>query len=204
MALEKATITPKDGDPIPVLFNPTQYSLDKGNQIAEIGIPGLGSPILQYVRGGPRSLGLDLFFDTYEARSNVCAHTDRIYKLLEITAKDHVPPVCRFAWGAFHFDCIVERVSGKFTLFLANGTPVRATLTVSLKEFIKVDVEVKNPPTESVDRTKSRTIKRGDSLSSLAAVEYGDPGMWRPIAEANGIDNPRRIAPGTVLVVPPL
>lgn len=204
MALEKAFITPEGEERIPVLFNPTQYSLEKGNQIAEIGIPGLGAPILQYVRGNTRTLTMELFFDTYEQQSDVRRHTDKIYGLLGIRSPTHVPPICTFSWGRFNFRCVLERVSGRFTLFLADGTPVRATLSVTFKEFIDVEIEVRSPPRQSTDHTKTRTVKRGDTLSGVAAAEYGDPGKWRPIAQANGIDNPRVLQPGRVLVIPPL
>lgn len=203
MALEKATITPEGGRSIPVLFNPTQYNLDRGNQIAEIGIPGLGAPILQYVRGSGSTLSMELFFDTYEQQDDVRDHTNRVYDLLKIDGPKHRPPVCTFTWGNFSYRCVVERVSGRFTLFLPNGTPVRATLNVSFREFVDVDVEVRRTPLQSSDHTKSRTANRGDTLSGIAAAEYGDPGQWRHIAEANNIDNPRTLSPG-VLVIPPL
>jgi LysM repeat protein len=207
MALEKAFITPKKpkgGEPIPVLFYPTQYSLDQGNQIAEIGIPGLSAPILQYVRGNTRTLTMELFFDTYEQQTDVRKYTDKIYGLLAIKSSTHVPPICTVSWGSLNFDCVLERVGGRFTLFLANGKPVRATLNVTFKEVVDVDVEVRSTPTQSADHTKTRAVQRGDTLSNIAAAEYGDPAKWRPIAETNGIDNPRVLAPGRVLVIPPL
>ena len=52
---------------IPVQFNPTEYTLEKGAQIAEIAIPGLDSPILQFIRGQTEKLTLELFFDTTES-----------------------------------------------------------------------------------------------------------------------------------------
>jgi hypothetical protein len=62
MALEKAIVTnTQTGEQIPVLFNPAEYSLDLGNTFAEIGIPGLRVPPIQYVRGNSRSLKLELF-----------------------------------------------------------------------------------------------------------------------------------------------
>ncbi len=182
MALEKAFITPEGEERIAVLFNPPEYGLDKGNQIAEIGIPGLGSPILQYVRGNTSALTIELFFDTYEEQ----------------------PPICTFTWGQFTFRFVVERVSGRFTLFLANGTPVRASLNLTFKEFVDVEVQVRQQPTESADHTKTHTLRPGNTLSSIAAAEYGDAARWRPIAEANNIDNPLHLEPGRVLVLPPL
>lgn len=205
MALEKAYITPKGKPKIPVLFNPTQYSVEKSNQIAEIGIPGLSAPILQYVRGNTRTLSMELFLDTYEQqKADVRTYTNQIYGLLEIDPTTHAPPVCTFTWGQFNFECVLDRVSGRFTLFRADGTPVRATLTVSFKEFVDVTVEVRKNPTQSTDHTKTRTVRRGDTLSNIAAAEFGDPAKWRPIAQANRIDNPRLLRPGQVLIIPPL
>lgn len=204
MELAKAMITPEGEGPIPVLFNPNQYSLDQANTLAEVGVPGLSAPILQYVRGNGRTLSMELFFDTYEEQGDVRGHTDLVYGLLDIRGPLHRPPVCTFTWGSFNFDCVVERVGGRFTLFLADGTPVRATLSVTLKEFVEVDVLVRNPPTESADHAKTYVVRRGDTLSSIAAAEYGDPGRWRPIAEANRIVNPRLLPPGTRLSLPAL
>jgi nucleoid-associated protein YgaU len=47
-------------------------------------------------------------------------------------------------------------------------------------------------------------VRRGDTLSSIAAEEYNDAMLWRPLAEANRINNPRVLTPGQVLVVPVL
>ncbi|WP_143589272.1 LysM peptidoglycan-binding domain-containing protein, partial [Streptomyces angustmyceticus] len=46
-----------------------------------------------------------------------------------------------------------------------------------------------------------RTVA-GDSLASLAWREYGDATRWRLIAEANEIDDPMRLRPGTELLLP--
>jgi len=47
-------------------------------------------------------------------------------------------------------------------------------------------------------------VRRGDTLNSIAARHYNDPCLWRPIATANGIHNPRRLTPGQVLRIPKL
>ncbi len=91
--------------PIPVRFNPTEYSLNKGAQIAELDIPGLDSPILQFVRGQTETLALDLFFDSTESgmdddATSVTTLTDPFYQLVKIDGKTHAPPVCFFTWGS--------------------------------------------------------------------------------------------------------
>src|ERR1700739_2019475 len=105
-----------------VPFNPNTYSLSKANQIAEAAIPGLEAPILQYVHGNTRSLSMELFCDTYEEQTNVSAYTDKVYNLLKIDPSTHAPPICRITWGQFNFRGVLDHVSGKFTLFLADGT----------------------------------------------------------------------------------
>ncbi len=218
--LVKAFITRKDKPwlVVPCLFNPKELSVEKSNHFAEINIPGLSSSVLQFVRGNNRTITLDLFFDTYEEKIDVRLFTDRITGwdagsmfsklpdmakgLMDIDSELHAPPVCLFIWGAFVFQCIIERVTKRFTMFLPEGFPVRATLNVTLKEYMDVDELVKQIDTHSSDITKRWTVKEGDSLWLIADREYGDPADWRLIAEANGIEDPRYLTPGQQLIIP--
>src|SRR4051794_29518076 len=67
--LQKATITVLDGADknkiITVLFNPTEYSFDRTNSYKATAVPGLGSPILQFVNGECDQLSMELFLDDY-------------------------------------------------------------------------------------------------------------------------------------------
>ncbi len=209
--MNKAYLQRKDtGDKIPFLFNPKEFSVEKSNQFAEVNIPGLSSPILQFVRGNARTVTMDLFFDTYEEGIDVRTYTDQITGweageekgLMDIDSDLHAPPVCILGWGDFRFECIIERVSKRFTMFLPDGKPVRATLNVTLKEYTDVAEQVRRIAAQSADLTKRRTVTQGDSLWSIAAREYGNPGDWRLIADENGIDNPRILTPGWVLIIP--
>jgi len=145
-----------------------------------------------------------LTFDTYEEGTDVTDATDQIYDLLYLDPSTHAPPICELTWGTFSFCGVLDHVSGRFTLFLADGTPVRATLSVVFNEFIDVDVLVQENPTESADHRKTRLVKSGDRIDNIAAEEYGDPAKWRAIAEANDLDDPSQLEPGYVLIVPRL
>lgn len=202
MEFQHITIAPKGQDSFQALFNPTEYSVEKGNTIAQAAIPGLEAPILQYVHGNMRTLSMELFFDTYEEATDVTDETDRIYELLNIDPSTHAPPICNLSWGAFQFRGVLDHVSGRFSLFLADGTPVRATLSVVFNEFVDVDVLVQEQPTESADHRKTRLVKAGDRIDNITAEEYGDPAKWRPIAEANELDDPTQLVPGRVIIIP--
>jgi len=54
---------------------------------------------------------------------------------------------------------------------------------------------------------KAWTVKTGDTLPEIAAKVYGDPRLWRPIADANRIHNPLQFPDknkdyGRVLFIP--
>jgi hypothetical protein len=210
MPLVKAFIKPLAGQrkdqEIEVLFNPTEYTLDKSNQFAEIGIPGLESPLVQFTRGNIKTLTMDLFFDTYTYRDgeDVRTFTNQVTDLLKIDSELHAPPVCLFHWGNLSFTCVLQQVRQRFTMFRDDGIPVRATLTVTFKEYTTVEIQVRTAKLSSPDRTKRRIVKQGDNLWLLAAKEYGDPAKWRPIADKNEIENPRFLEPGTEILIPPL
>jgi hypothetical protein len=204
MGRQLVSITPAGKPAFNVLFNPTNYSISKANQIAEAAIPGLNAPILQYVHGNVRTLDMELFVDTYEEGTAVTTATNNIYNLLLIDPATHAPPICEIAWGTFIFQGVLDHVNGKFTLFLSDGTPVRATLTVTFKEYIDVDQLVRVQPTQSADHRKMRVVKSGDRIDNIAGEEYGDPDSWRAIAEANDLNDPFDLEPGHILIVPAL
>jgi hypothetical protein len=147
---------------------------------------------------------MDLFFDTTEQREDVRDHTKKIVGLLDVDKDLHAPPLCKFVWGSLTFKGIVERVSQKYTMFMESGVPVRATLSVTFKAVQSISEQFKNIPRQSADRTKQRTIRQGEQLWHIAAEEYEDPGLWREIAKANGIENPKKLEPGTVIKIPRL
>jgi len=210
MALERAYLQPLnvDGTPkggrIDVLFNPAEYSIQKTNQFAETPLLGLPTPMRQFTSGGAETLTLDLFFDTYEKGEDVRLYTDKVAGLLNIDRDLHAPPTVKFIWGKLEFKGVLEQITKKFTMFLADGIPVRATLSVTFKEYKTIQEQLESRLLHSADRTKSRLVKEGESLWLIAAQEYDDPTLWRPIAAANAIDNPRVLTPGMALVIPPL
>ncbi|MEF2245396.1 CIS tube protein [Paenibacillus sp. IITD108] len=207
MALKKAMIWIDRGhstEQIDVMFNPTEYSMDASNEYSWQTVPGLSLPIAQFVSGESTSLNMDLFFDTYEAGTDVRQKTMQIAGLLEVDKDLHAPPLCKFVWGTLQFKGVAVKVSQRYTMFLDSGLPVRATLKVTFRAVQSITEQFKNIPRQSADRTKQRTVKQGDQLWQIAAEEYEEPGLWREIARANGIENPKRLEPGTVIKIPRL
>jgi hypothetical protein len=221
MALSKAIIEILDDDAVDpargltktveVQFNPTEYSLTKGAQIAEIALPGIDSPVLQFIRGQNEKLTLDLFFDSTadgldENATDVRDLTGPFYQLVKIQPRTHAPPRIRFTWGrGLTFKAIVESVTQKFNLFSPSGVPLRATLSVTFREYKTLEEQLQELNLQSADHSRRYVVQRGDTLSSVAARLYRDPREWRRIADINSeVADPIRLTPGATLVIPPL
>jgi hypothetical protein len=208
--LEKAKIKflggSKKGEEFTVVFNPAEYTHTIGNKFEEKSLPGLSSPILQFVNGTVQSLSMDLFFDTWTDKKDddLPGYLRKFALMLAIDNELHAPPPVEFNWGVFSFQAYVENVTQKFTMFDSGGKPVRATLSVSFKQFRPLKDQLNDPRKNSADKTKRRVFIADDSLWALAAREYGESRYWRKIAKFNRIENPRLIQPGLVVVLPPL
>jgi hypothetical protein len=189
---------------IPVLFNPTEYSVSKQISYGNQQIPGMSSSLTQFSSGDAETLSMELFFDTYEEGTDVRVFTEQLDELVEVDGDLHRPPLCRFVWGTLIFKAHVESIDKRFTMFRLGGIPVRARVDISFREYRPPAEQGKETPRSSPDRTTARRVTEGDTLPAIAAEEYGDPGKWRPIADANDIENPRDLQPGALLEVPPL
>jgi LysM repeat protein len=186
-------------------FNPTEYQLQKANNFAEIAIPGLESPPIQFIRGTSEKLTAELLVDTSDTLEDVRKkYVDRLRDLLRINGELHAPPIVRFVWDKDVFTGVLESMNTTYLLFTPTGVPLRAKLNISLKEYRPVAIQVKEAPKMSPDVEKHYVVRRGDTLSSIASAVYRDVGAWRAIAIANHIRDPRVLAPGRVLILPRL
>jgi hypothetical protein len=192
-------------------FNPNSISIDKQvvwKQRPNIG-DNAGLPI--FAGGEPLSLTLtDLLFDTTDTGTDVRLAYKSLLDLAMINSatKDQKtgqsePPTCQFQWGSFlSFKAVIESVTQNFTLFKPDGTPLRAKLTVTVRE-IPDPAQPQNPTSRSVAR-KIWVVQEGQRLDWIAYKEYGDSAQWRYIAETNNLDDPTELRPGQVLKLVPL
>ncbi|PWT83688.1 MAG: hypothetical protein C5B57_06375 [Blastocatellia bacterium] len=222
MALEKLQIVPEkeggrlqfdDSSAIVALFNPDELGFNRSVGWQQNAAAQRDVPELQFTTAEPRTLTVKLFFDTYDTPSLPKQdvrkkHTDKVLNLttVEKHGDKHRPPVCRLRWGSagYFFQGVLEQLDQRFTLFMEDGTPVRATLTCTFKEWRTNYDDLNRQARQSSDIAKMRVLRRGDTLSSIAATEYLDPALWRAIAVANNIDDPLRLSFGGTLIVPKL
>ena len=222
MQLEKARIEVTAGSSgpkiVPVLFNPAEYSIERANTYKSTPVPGLGTPLIQFINGDAATLLMDLFIDDYTdpgevpdlsgaASGPLMSAKDRIETIVGLMNIDrdlHAPPPVLFVWGSLRFAGVIEKVGRKVTLFHGNGWPARATLSVVFRQFRPLEEQLDNPRRQSADKTKRRQISAFESVWSIADKEYGDAREWRHIADASDVDDPEELRPGDWVKVPPL
>lgn len=114
-----------------------------------------------------------------------------------------VPPTVYLQWGTWTwFDSFLKDFKATFTAFRADGTPIRANLTLTLTENVAPN-QGQNPTSGAFGSRETHTVVAGDSLASVSYKAYGRADYWRAIAEVNQIDDPFRVVPGTSLLIPP-
>jgi nucleoid-associated protein YgaU len=97
----------------------------------------------------------------------------------------------------------VLSVSRRFTLFNQDGKPLRAIVSVSLKQFATVADQVTAINYQSADHTRLHVVQQGENLPLIAHDAYGDARKWPAIARHNDIADVRRLTPGLTLELPP-
>lgn len=214
---EKASIKNLDqgGPAIECMFNPKEYSISKQNSWNAGKNTAANVPQLEFGSGQPATLQMQLFFDTYGASDpDVSKHTERVWSLMLVDPtikipgkqknKKSRPPRVLFHWGStFSFEAVITSIKQQFTLFNAQGVPVRATLDVTFQEYKDAKEKDKQNPTSGGEGGERLWhVTSGDTLDWIAFREYGDAALWPLIARANRLTFVRRLVPGTTLVIP--
>jgi Contractile injection system tube protein len=163
--LEKAILISLDrGDDLKFMFNPpnlsftrkSDYNNSKGARNTQ------GHSKASFSNPTPCKLTLSQIpFDTYEDGESVLKKYIDDFKKA-VTFKDRGkdsnkrPPRYTFQWGeqVYFSSCVITSLTYKLTMFLKDGTPVRAMLTLTIQE-VDDPKPVPNPPPKP-NRMKGR------------------------------------------------
>ena len=216
----KAELAIDGGETIPVLFNPTEYSITKTNRWSFDKVQGQSLPPAEFGGGSPREISLNLLLDAslLDNGRSVKDITDKLFRMMEVRdgqpagGARSVPPFVTFRWGAVDtFKAVCTSLTVAYQLFKPNGEPIRANVQLALTQAAQASTassasanRAQNPTTRAMAGLGAHTVRDGDSLPSIAYRAYGDATRWRAIAEANNIDDPLRLRRGTPLVLPRL
>jgi hypothetical protein len=221
------------GNHVTVQFNPDSLKVSFANQIATPEGAGSqkGTAGILQVGAGTTKLTLQLWFDASRL-SDGQAPVNDVRDLTKqvsffITPKlqpgkepKYIPPATRFLWGTFHFDGIMDSVEETLDYWSNDGKPLRANMSISMSqqkiEAFTIASRQAGPAQQIAQLVGNGGLAgglppgtaplaqaaAGATLQGLADVSGNND--WQSIATANGIENPRLLAPGQLVNLNPV
>lgn len=211
--LEKAFLEIEGGARVPCLYNPATLSVGRRNSWVSNPMPGKGVSTLRYAGAGSGWMRLELVFDTTGEGTAVTAHTGKILALMDVdpdlpgtdaASNNGRPPTVTFHWGDLHsFTAVVQDLALTFSYFSSSGVPLRAQMSLELRQYEASQAFGPQNPTSGTPRPqRTHRVLPGETLDRISARYYGSSTRWRALADANGIEDPLAVRPGSLLDVP--
>lgn len=209
----KAYLETESGARINCKFNPATLNFSHSTTWNGRPMPGHGVPTLDYTGAGNGRLSLELLFDTTDDGTPVNEQTANLVKLTQVDTSlpgaaegtaNARPPWVTFHWGSFHsFKAVVTELALSFEYFSSTGTPLRARANVTLLQYEDDPTLARQNPTSGTPNPhRTHRVQPGETLDRISSLHYGQPGSWRAIAVANGIEDPLALRPGRILAIP--
>jgi nucleoid-associated protein YgaU len=186
--------------------NPIGGHHDKDCSGKEQKTPLRNVPQSTFKGGGPELLDLELFFDTTDTQLDVRLLLKPIQMLVYMVPLRNEPPLVMFSWGMILSKMsYVEDLDIEYTMFRADGTPLRAEVSMTLTEYDMGWLSnIPMNPTSYSEARKTWVVTEGQTLDWIAYQEYGNAMHWRHIAQVNNLSNPRDLRSGQILKLTPL
>lgn len=140
------------------------------------------------------------------------------------------PPLIRLVWcKSWNIPCVITAIAERYDAFDATGAPRRSWLRMKLVRVAESAADAQRDFEAELEQARIEAMAAeaaaapggpaaeavlavGDGQSDpdyagvrfdlLATDALGSPFLWRLLARHNEIDDPFRVAPGTVLTVP--
>ena len=193
------------------LINPETYTLEYKVKTADGQGQGTSGAQIKFEYTLPEELTFDFLFDNTglidgkPKPDGVFDDVDGFRKLLtEYQSSSHEPFHLKLVWGNLLFKGRAVEVGITYKLFNPDGQPIRAVVRVKFKGSIEEQKRVAEQDSRSADLTHRRTVQPGDTLPFMCFQVYGDPRHYLFVADANQLDDFRRLTVGQPLLFPPL
>ncbi len=156
---------------IEFMFNPTELSFSRSISIeqSEGSRNQSGGNKSSFKHPNPYSLKINnLILDTYEDQTSVLTHVEKFARAVRFLEEGNEqgkrPPIYVFTWGATSYlRCFVKTFAFNLSLFLPDGTPVRATVTLDLEQVDDPNPDASQQIPSITDAMRS-TFGRGSFL----------------------------------------
>ena len=207
-AFEKPDYT---GSPVSVFeayVNPSEFTVAYEMEYDSAQGSGTTNSRMEFKKEKPGDLTLAFFIDGTGANGRKENVQDKIAEFQKVTGYNgniHRPNYLKVGWGTIEIKrCVLKSASIAYKLFKPDGVPLRAVVTAAFAGNSDDKTRVARAQDKSADLTHVRMVKAGDTLPLMCFGIYGDAGLYLKVAEFNGLDDFRRLEPGTTVHFPPL
>lgn len=152
-------------------FNPKEITIDKTVPWNPHKNTEGDAPTLEFTAGQPKTLACELMFDMFEEAGDVHAkYIKELEKFALIDSSKKRPPLLEFFWGSNFplFKGVIEGLNVKYTLFLPDGTPCRATVNLKMKQANKLmNKSEKEAADKKAAEKKGKTTQDGETADKV-------------------------------------
>lgn len=188
--------------------NPNEITLSYEMEYDSAQGSGTTGSRMEFKKVKPGDMSLTFFIDGTGAAGSRIEVQEKVERFQTVTGYNgniHRPNYLKVVWGTLQVKrCILKSATIAYKMFKPNGIPLRAVITATFTDNSDDQTRVALAQDHSPDLTHVRTVKAGDNLPALCTAIYGDPRYYLDVARANGIDDFRRLTPGTRVFFPPL
>ncbi len=189
--------------------DPGKVSLSKGIQYTEDRELGSLNGVNPFSRYQPETFRFECVFDAVGALDvdNEASSVHDMVKDLELRLYDynteaHRPSYVKVEYGDITFFGQLKTLDTEYSLFDADGIPLRAEVKVNLSGYCSHKEENARFSKHSPDVSRLVRLKDGETLAHLCAEIYGDPLLVGQVARFNNLDGFRTIPAGTEILMP--
>ena len=188
--------------------NPSEITLSYEMEYDSAQGSGTTNSRMEFKKVKPGDMSLTLFIDGTGANGKPADVQEKVAQFQTVTGYNgniHRPNYLKVVWGTLQVKrCVLKSASIAYKLFKPDGVPLRAVITANFTDHADDQTRVALAQDESPDLLHVRLVKAGDTLPALCQAIYGDPDYYLAVAQANQLDDFRRLIPGMKLVFPPL
>ena len=199
-------------DEFEAFINPENYSQEYKIEYNQEQGDGTSPGPMKFTRMPPQEMSFDFLFDrtgvlpdSPPAPRGIMPDVEHLKEMTyEFNGDIHRPPYLMITWGELSFRCVLVSLQIQYKIFRPDGTPVRALVKGTFKQFTDEQLRTLEENANSPDLTHIRVVKAGDTLPLMAYRIYGDAKYYTDVAKINRLTSFRQLRPGQELIFPPL
>ncbi len=215
----KAPESFEDANVFEALYNPASYSASYALKYTESKELAGSQREMRYNGYDTTTYSFDLILDgtgasvpdvgIYSGKDKQKTVPQMVDKFMAVAygfdGNTHRGSYLQLRWGASTIaKCVLASASITYELFKPDGTPLRAKIACSFKEYSYKELKDAEGKVRSPDMTHIRVVKQGDKLPLMCERIYGDANLYPQVARHNKLRNYRNLKPGQKIYFPPL